>query len=59
MRKIEIKVYNTPNLQREAYVTLDGSRVSPILPNHGVAKKWADDFFDKMWAETQDVQADY
>jgi|DEB0MinimDraft_6_1074348.scaffolds.fasta_scaffold389447_1 fibronectin type 3 domain-containing protein len=40
----EVKVYNTPNLQREAYVTKDGERISPILPNKGVAEKWLENY---------------
>ena len=40
----EIKVYNTPNLQREAYVTKNGVRISPILPNKGVAQKWLENY---------------
>ena len=44
----EVKVYNTPNLQREAYVTKDGERISPILPNKGVAEKWLENYKNEI-----------
>jgi hypothetical protein len=47
----EVKVYNTPNLQREAYVTLDGDRISPILPNRGTAQKWLENYLQEKGQE--------